>query len=174
MKPVIVIVAIVAAAGACRRAAEIPAAEIIALERAALDRWGRGDPAGYLAIMAPDISYFDPTQSARLDGRRAMTDLLVPLTGKIRIDRYEMLNPKVQPYGDAALLTFNLVSYRKQADGTERAIVRWNSTEAYARHDGRWVLVHSHWSYVKPDVKQVPEFEDLMKDAGDTRAPAPR
>ena len=169
MKHVIAIAAILAAAAACHRAGDASAADIIAIERTALDRWGRGDPAGYLAIMAPDVSYFDPTQSSRLDGRKAMTDLLVPLTGKIKIDRYEMLNPKVQRYGDAALLTFNLVSYRKQADGTERAIVRWNSTEAYARQDGRWVLVHSHWSYVKPALKQVPEFEDLLQDAGDKR-----
>lgn len=174
MKHVITIAAIVAAAGACHRPGDTSAAEIIAIERAALDRWGRGDPAGYLSIMAADVSYFDPTQSARLDGRRAMTDLLVPLTGKIKIDRYEMLNPTVQRYGDAALLTFNLVSYRKQADGTERAIVRWNSTEAYARQEGRWVIVHSHWSYVKPDLKQVPEGEDLLEDIGDKRAPGSR
>jgi hypothetical protein len=29
---------------------------IIAMERAALDRWGVGDPHGYLEIMAPEVS----------------------------------------------------------------------------------------------------------------------
>src|SRR5207237_2413765 len=33
---------------------------IIALERAALDRWGRGDPQGYIDTFAADITYFDP------------------------------------------------------------------------------------------------------------------
>ena len=33
---------------------------LIALERAALDLWGVGDPSGYLKISAPDIVYFDP------------------------------------------------------------------------------------------------------------------
>jgi hypothetical protein len=30
---------------------------LIFLERAALDRWGKGDPSGYLGISAPDIVY---------------------------------------------------------------------------------------------------------------------
>jgi ketosteroid isomerase-like protein len=128
--------------------------QIVAMERAALDRWGAGDPLGYLEIMAPDVTYFDPIQERRVDGLHAMTDLLVPLTGKIRVDRYDMLRPLVQWHGDAAILTFNLVSYRTRPDGTEDAISRWNSTETYARVDGQWRIVHSHWSYVRPDLKQ--------------------
>jgi ketosteroid isomerase-like protein len=89
-----------------------------------------------------------------VDGLKAMTDLLVPFTGKIKVDRYDMINPTVQRYGDMALLTFNLVNYRKSADGTEQPFVRWNSTESYARIDGRWQIIHSHWSYVKPELKQ--------------------
>jgi len=127
---------------------------IIALERAALDRWGRGDPQGYLEIMAPEVTYFDPYQERRIDGLRAMTDLLVPFTGKIKVDRYDMVNPSVQRHGDAAILTFNLISYRREPDGAERAFVRWNSTETYARVEGRWRIVHSHWSYVKPELTQ--------------------
>ena len=128
--------------------------DITAMERAALDRWGAGDPRGFLEIMAPEVTYFDPAQDARVDGLTAMTDLLVPFTGKIRIDRYDMINPMVQHHGDTALLTFNLVNYRTLADGTEQPVVRWNSTEAYARIDGRWRIIHSHWSYVKPELKQ--------------------
>jgi ketosteroid isomerase-like protein len=128
--------------------------QIVAMERAALDRWGAGDPLGYLEIMAADVTYFDPTLERRVDGLSAMTDLLVPFTGKIRVDRYAMVRPLVQRYGDAAILTFNLVSYRTRPDGTEAAISHWNSTEAYARIDGHWRIVHSHWSFVQPDLKQ--------------------
>jgi ketosteroid isomerase-like protein len=127
--------------------------EIVSLERGALDRWGNGDPQGYLEIMAPEVTYFDPLQPQRVDGLQAMKDLLEPLTGKIRVDRYDMLNPTVQRHGDAALLTFNLVSYRKRLDGSEQPIVQWNSTETYARIDGQWRIVHSHWSYVQPELK---------------------
>jgi hypothetical protein len=79
---------------------------------------------------------------------------LVYVLGEIAIDRYEMIGPKVQRHGKVALLTFNLVNYRRQADGSEQPVVRWNSTEVYARVDGHWRIIHSHWSYVKPDLKQ--------------------
>jgi hypothetical protein len=75
--------------------------EIVALERGALDRWGHGDPQGYLEIMAPEVTYFDPTQPRRVDGLQAMKDLLEPLTGRIRVDRYDMLNPA---YSGTAML----------------------------------------------------------------------
>jgi hypothetical protein len=31
---------------------------------------------------------------------------------------------------------------------------RWNSTEVYLRVGGTWKIVHSHWSYTKPELKQ--------------------
>src|SRR6266550_1186806 len=42
--------------------------KIIAMERGALDRWGKGDPQAYLEIMAPEATYFDPSQERRTDG----------------------------------------------------------------------------------------------------------
>jgi ketosteroid isomerase-like protein len=132
---------------------------IIAMERAALDRWGAGDPGGYLEIMAPGVTYFDPVQERRVDGLRAMTTLLESWRGRIRVDRYDMVDPLVQEHGDAAVLTFNLVSYRRRADGTEHAIAHWNSTEVYARLGAGWGIVHSHWSFVRPDLK-APQSEE--------------
>jgi len=120
--------------------------KIIAMEKAALDRWGKGDPQGYLEIMDTDLTYFDPFQEKRLDGLNAMKELLKPLTGKIKVDRFEMLNPKVQRDGNMALLTFNLLSYVKQPNGTEKVVARWNSSEVYRKIDGVWKIIHSHWS----------------------------
>jgi len=36
----------------------------------------------------------------------------------------------------------------------ERALTRWNATEVYRSIDGRWRIIHSHWSYVKPLLRQ--------------------
>jgi len=139
----------------CQRAGvDTPPDEIIAMERAALDRWGKGDPQGYLEIMANEVTYFDPLQEKRVDGRDAMLKMLAPITGKVKVGRFDMIDPKVQRHGDAALLTFNLVSYVTQPDGKEQAVARWNSTEVYGRIDGQWRIVHSHWSYIKPELKQ--------------------
>lgn len=136
----------------CHVSSEDHSAEkIIAMERAALDRWGKGDPQGYLEIMAPEVTYFDPNQERRTDGLEAMKALLAPITGKVKIDRYEMINPTVQRSGDVAVLTFNLVDQGTPPGGTAPITVRWNSTEVYRRIDGNWKIIHSHWSYTKPE-----------------------
>jgi ketosteroid isomerase-like protein len=124
--------------------------KIVAMEKAALDRWGKGDPQGYLEIMDTDLTYFDPFQEKRLDGLGAMKDFIKPFTGKIKVDRFDMLNPRVQREGNVALLTFNLLSYVRQPDGTEKIAARWNSSEVYRKIEGKWKVIHSHWSYVKP------------------------
>jgi uncharacterized protein (TIGR02246 family) len=138
----------------CQREVVTTPPDVIAMERAALDRWGKGDPQGYLEIMADEVTYFDPVQEKRVDGRDAMQTMLAPITGKVKVARFEMIGPKVQQHGDAVLLTFNLISYVTQPDGLERAVARWNSSELYARIDQQWRIVHSHWSYIKPELKQ--------------------
>jgi ketosteroid isomerase-like protein len=129
------------------------AASVIALERGALDRWGKGDPQGYLEIYAPELTYFDPVQDTRIDGLDAMKAMIAPFTGKIRVDRFDMIGPKVQQHGDVAVLTFNLLSHRTQPDGKDAVIARWNSTSVYRRMNGTWKVIHSHWSYIKPELK---------------------
>src|SRR5436309_16130068 len=48
-------------------AQEVRPDEVIAVERAALDRWGRGDPQGFLDTYASEVTYFDPGQDRRVD-----------------------------------------------------------------------------------------------------------
>src|SRR5688500_14471336 len=127
--------------------------EVIATERAALERWGKGDPDGFLSTYAPEITYFSPTEERRVDGLPAMTALLAPIRGKIIIDRWEMLNAKVQGHGDVAVLTYQVVNYRRLPDGTERSTTRWNSTAVFQRIGGKWRTIHSHFSYTRPELK---------------------
>ncbi len=116
--------------------------EIITLEKAALARWGKGDPDGFLEICAPDVVYFDPYQEMRIDGREALASYYGAIRGQIYFDRFELLNPRVHTSGNMAVLTFNYVSY------TGDQASRWNCTEAYRRDpDGRWLIVQTHWSY---------------------------
>jgi ketosteroid isomerase-like protein len=120
------------------------AAKILAMERAALDRWGKGDPGGYLEINTDDVSYFDPFLERRLDGLAALTALYGPIRGKIKIDRDEIVDPRVQVMGDAAVLALQFVSH-----GSEGSM-HWNCTEVYQRFGEDWKIVHSHWSFTKP------------------------
>jgi ketosteroid isomerase-like protein len=116
------------------------------MERAALDRWGRGDPDGFLEISAPDVVYFDPFLPQRIDGLDALRQYYSELRGKIFIDSYKIVDPEVQMHGNLALLTFRFVS---RGGGDE---MRWNTTEVYRRGDDGWRIVHSHWSFTQPEL----------------------
>jgi hypothetical protein len=116
--------------------------KIIALECAALDRWGKGDPSGFLEISAPDIVYFDPGQKTRVDGWEEMSKFYETIRGLVSFERFELLNPLVQIVGDAAVLTFNYVSY-----GGDEDEYRWNCTEVYRRKGETWEIIQTHWSY---------------------------
>lgn len=123
--------------------------QIIMLERDALDRWGKGDPGGFLDLYAHDVSYFDPTVAARIDGHEAMESYYRPWIGKIQIARYEMLNPQVVVDGNMALLTYNLVNYIADGSGIESVGAQWNSTTVFQNQGDGWKTVHSHWSFTR-------------------------
>jgi pimeloyl-ACP methyl ester carboxylesterase len=114
--------------------------QVLDLERWALMRWGEGDPSGFLSICDPAVTYFDPTLAKRLDGIEALRQYYEPIRGKVRTDRWEMLNPKVELFWDSAVLSYNLVS---EAGGKE---FRWICTEVYHRNPSGWRIIHTHWS----------------------------
>ena len=161
----ILIVVAAASAASCRADVDGNVEQtILALERGALDRWGKGDPQGFFDIMSRDQTYFDPVTEKRIDGQEALKKYITPFTGKISIERVEMIDPKLQRVGDLAVLTFNLNDYGAQFAGGPKTTARWNSTEVYQRINGSWKIVHSHWSYIKPNI--VPP-----RDAREARTP---
>ena len=119
--------------------------EIIDLETAALKRWAQGDPDGFLHLSAPDVVYFDPFHAHRVDGFDALRELYESLRGQVRLDRFDLIDPKVTLSGDVALLTFNFRSVGDQVN-------YWNATEVYRRVQGEWFIIHSHWSITKPEL----------------------
>ena len=128
--------------------------EIIAMEEAALTRWGNGDPSGFLEISAPDVVYFNPYLERRLDGLDALMVDYEALRGTIFFDRFELLNPLVQFVEDMAVLTFNYVSYK--GDKSDR----WNCTEVYRRSQAAWKIIQSHWSYTEVFKNKVDQFKN--------------
>jgi len=117
---------------------------IMELERGALERWGRGDPEGFLEISAPDLSYFDPFIERRLDGLAALRPMYDQIRGKIHIDRFEIIEPRVQVAGDVAVLTFRFKSYGGAGS------IDWNTTEVYQRDQAGWRIIHTHWAPHQP------------------------
>src|SRR5258708_23395683 len=129
------------------------AKDIIALERAALDRYIALDAQGYLSLDAPEVTYFDPMTERRVDGLKAMQEWLAPMkNAKVPFTarRYEKIGPQGQHYGDVALLTFNLVNYGKPPNKTEQPLSPWESHQIYRPRHRQWVIVPHHLSFIKP------------------------
>ena len=125
-------------------AMEDVSAQILSLERSALNRWGKGDPDGFLEISDPEVVYFDPFQPRRIDGLSALRQLYDELRGTIRIDSAEIVDPEVQVHGEVAVLTFRFVSRGSESE------MHWNSTEVYRCTEAGWRIIHSHWSFTQP------------------------
>lgn len=121
------------------------AEEIIALERTALDAWHNGNPSPYLDLYSKDFTYFDPVQERRLDGWERIKVLYEGMRGKVKMDRFKIVNPVVQSTDTMAVLTYNLQSYSGETLWKE------NCTEVYRlEEDGKWKIIHSHWSLTNP------------------------
>lgn len=136
-------------------------AELLALETAAMDRWGAGDPDGFLELNDDDVTYFDPWQSHRLSSHAELTRLYEEIRGQVHIDSYEFVDPAVVTVGDMAVLSFQFVSTGSEGQ------MRWNATEVYRRSPERgWRIVHTHWSLTDAG-KRLAETADPVTPSAD-------
>ncbi len=123
--------------------------EIISLERSALDKWAQGNTGGFIDISADEVTWFDfaPGAQLRIEGIEALRTYLAPFTGQIPPHTYEIVNPKVQIYGNTAILTFHWEG--TMTDGTP--LDGWKVTSVYQWKEGKWYQVHAHWSVVQTE-----------------------
>ncbi len=118
---------------------------ILAKDRQTLDRWAAGDPLGFSVNFADDATYFDDIAAhTRLDGLEEIQNHFASLEGNIPPHSYEIVDPKVQVYGDIAISTLR---YHPSINGEPGP--PWKATGVYRLTNGEWYLVHAHWSLVK-------------------------
>jgi ketosteroid isomerase-like protein len=119
---------------------------ILAEERRALDQWAQGNPLQYVQRWAEDVTYVDDIGAhRRLEGIVAVRRYAASLEGKVRPHRYELVDPRVQVYGDIGILTLRYEPF----GGDGAPLQRWKATLVYRRAGGEWRVVHGHWSMVK-------------------------
>jgi ketosteroid isomerase-like protein len=109
------------------------------------DRWAAGDPLGYVENAADDVTWFDDIAAqTRIDGLVELRNYLSSFVGKITPYIYELVDSKVQVYGDIAICTFHC---NPTVNGEPQT--PWKATEVYRLTNGKWLLEHAHWSVVK-------------------------
>jgi ketosteroid isomerase-like protein len=125
------------------------AAEVIAVTRAAWAAEAQGKSiAEQNAVLADDYTEFNSDYPVRIDGKATNTALYEAQArsgGKSIVG--DMMNAKVQVYGDVAILTYNVVGVSQEKDGkTSNNAAK--STRVYAKIDGQWKLVHANFAPV--------------------------
>jgi ketosteroid isomerase-like protein len=126
------------------------AAEVMAMARAQWAAEIAGKPISEQTVsLADDYTEFSPGTPIRIDGKAmnsrlyeaGSTDGSKPLVS-------DMVNAKVQVYGDTAILTYNFVGMMQTKDGkveSNNAV----STRVYALVNGKWQLVHGHFTAIQ-------------------------
>ncbi len=106
------------------------------------------DPSNMSEIyknVADDYTEFNADYSTRIDGKNVVMSFAEP-AGKAPTRRVaaEMLNSKVQVYGDVAILTYNFAGINKNKDG-ELKPFKAKSTRVFAKQNGKWKMVHANF-----------------------------
>ncbi len=122
--------------------------EILALESAAMERWRKGDPWGFTEISTAEVTYFDTGTPKRINGLDNLIAEYRLRERKIFYDVMDFIDPRVQVYGDLAILIYRFLSTRLNPDGSVSERTPWNCTEVFTRIDGQWRIIHTHWSYI--------------------------
>lgn len=119
--------------------------EIMTHEHDMLKRWSAGDPLGFAESFHDDATLFrwhDVHTQARLDGIEEIQEYLLAWKGSIPAHEYKMIDPRIQIYGNVAIMTYEYHAILPD----EKSV--WKATDVYQQVDGELKMVHSHWSVV--------------------------
>ena len=95
---------------------------------------------------ADDYTEFSNDYATRVDGKSMnMTIGEANAKGTEHRVAAQMLNPRVQVYGDCAILTYNYAGVVQDAGG-ETKPARAKSTRVFVKQNGKWMLVHANFA----------------------------
>jgi ketosteroid isomerase-like protein len=117
-----------------------------------------GDLETYRATTAEDVTFYEwYISTQRIDGldfhlRETAANFRMAEDRRRSGERYEVehevLQPKVQMFGDIAIITFTLLMRYATLDGVRHT--EHNETRVFHRRPGGWQLVHCHKSPMWP------------------------
>lgn len=125
--------------------------QIIALEKSSVDAWKRKDKAFFAELFADDATYFGPDNPyLETDPKVNFLPKFEQMAEMVKFTDVQMYNPRVQVYGDAAILTYN--SNVMATFGGQPVNYTAKMTSVYVKQGNSWRLVHGHES-MNPQAK---------------------
>ena len=121
------------------------AASIIAREKSSFEAWQRKDKAFFADFLADDATMFSwMSPYLETDPKVNFLPKFEQYAEMMKINDYSMYNPRVQVYGDTAVLTYNgsvSASFAGQPINYTGKM-----TNVYVKQGSTWRVVHSHES----------------------------
>jgi ketosteroid isomerase-like protein len=119
--------------------------EVIAVTKSIWAAENAKNVAEAMKYIADDYTEFNGDFSTRLDGKALSMHLFEANAKDPGVSLVsEMANPKVQLYGDVAILSYNYVGLTQGKDGKIEPS-RAKSTRVYVKQGGHWMLVHANF-----------------------------
>jgi ketosteroid isomerase-like protein len=150
----IVVLFVLLAGGICTLAAsntsaepsqQAIAAQIIAREKAAGEAWQKKDKAFWADYLADDATaFFSQSPYLESDPKVNFLPKFEQYTEMMKTIDFQMYNPRVQLYGDTAVLTYNSSSMVNMAGRTMSYTGK--VTSVYVKQGATWRVVHTHES----------------------------
>ena len=119
------------------------ASQIIAREKASVEAWQRKDKAFFADFLADDSTYFNPYNPyLETDPKANFLPKFEQYAEMFKYNDFQMYNPRVQVYGDTAVLTYN--SSVSVTFGGQPLNYTAKATSIYVKQGNTWRVVHAH------------------------------
>jgi ketosteroid isomerase-like protein len=131
--------------GAAHPEPQAIANQIIAREKASVEAWQRKDKAFFADLLADDATYFGAMNPyLETDPKANFLPKFEQYTEMFKYLDFQMYNPRVQVYGDVAILTYNHAATLNM--GGRVMNVTGKITSVYVKQGTTWRVVHGHES----------------------------
>lgn len=117
---------------------------ILNIERSMARDFNAGQRDELLAHFHPRVVGFSSTRQERITGRAAMRKTFDYYYQASPHLKFHIAQPQVHVFGEVAVATFYWTV--ELGTGRPRHSIHGRGSHVFARHDGRWLIVHEHFS----------------------------
>jgi ketosteroid isomerase-like protein len=117
---------------------------ILSIEKELVRDFNAGKTSDLLSHFHPKVVGFSSTQQKRISGRAAMRKTFDYYRHASSKMKYAITKPRVQVYGDSAVVTFTWTV--ELGAGRPRHAIHGRGSHVFVRNGDKWQIVHEHFS----------------------------